>query len=153
MDFAEPIEPRSEYPGRLKRLPELFDWLSPLYFITFNTRLRTPILARDEVHTAFIEFCRRADQHDIRVGEYVLMPDHVHLLVAMPKIGGPTLSHWIGSLKNVLGKTLLSLGRGKPPWQEGFFDHVIRSEASYKDKLVYIRQNPVEAGLCKTPAK
>ncbi len=32
-------------------------------------------------------------------------------------------------------------------WQQGFFDHVLRSEESYAQKSEYVRQNPVRAGL------
>jgi REP element-mobilizing transposase RayT len=38
-----------------------------------------------------------------------------------------------------------------PPWQEESFDHVLRSEESFEDKLEYIRQNPVRRGLVKNP--
>ncbi len=79
------------------------------------------------------------------------MPDHVHLLVAMPEIGGPTLGSWVGSLKNTLGKSLLTLGFDKPHWQEGFFDHVIRSDENHQSKWDYVRENPVRAGLCEEP--
>jgi putative transposase len=48
----------------------------------------------------------------------------------------------------VLGKKLLELGSSKPHWQEGFFDHVLRSSESYAQKWEYVRMNPVRAGLC-----
>jgi len=35
----------------------------------------------------------------------------------------------------------------KPHWQEGFFDHVLRSSESYSQKWDYVRQNPVRAKL------
>ena len=38
----------------------------------------------------------------------------------------------------------------KPRWQKGFFDHVIRSEESYAQKWVYVRDNPVRAGLVRS---
>jgi REP element-mobilizing transposase RayT len=82
------------------------------------------------------------------VGRYVIMPDHTHLFVAFP-MTGLTLSEWIGALKTVLGKQLLRLGIQKPHWQEGFFDHVLRSAESYAQKWEYVRMNPVRAGLCK----
>jgi REP element-mobilizing transposase RayT len=76
------------------------------------------------------------------------MPDHVHLFVAFPP-EGMTLPEWIKALKSMLGKQLLRLGTQKPHWQEGFFDHVLRSAESYLQKWEYIRMNPVRAGLCK----
>jgi putative transposase len=78
------------------------------------------------------------------------MPDHTHLFIALPT-QGITLEKWVQALRSVLGKRLLSLGFNKPHWQEGFFDHVLRSQESYSQKWDYVRMNPVRAGLCKTP--
>ncbi len=78
------------------------------------------------------------------------MPDHVHLFVAIPATG-LTLSKWIHALRTVLGKALLGLGFQKPHWQEGFFDHVLRSAESYAQKWGYVRMNPVCAGLVAKP--
>jgi putative transposase len=75
------------------------------------------------------------------------MPDHIHLFVALPPTE-VTLERWIQMLKTVLGKTMLRLGLQKPHWQEGFFDHVLRSSESYAEKWNYVRLNPVRAGLC-----
>ena len=64
---------------------------------------------------------------------------------------GITLAGWIQSLRAVIGKRLLSLGIHKPHWQEGFFDHLLRSYESYAQKWEYVRMNPVRAQLSKTP--
>lgn len=34
-----------------------------------------------------------------------------------------------------------------PHWQQGFFDHLIRSSESYAQKWEYVRENPVRAGF------
>ena len=78
------------------------------------------------------------------------MPDHVHLFVFMPP-EGILLAKWIEALRTVIGKQLLRLGEQKPHWQEGFFDHVLRSAESYAQKWEYVRMNPVRAGLCNNP--
>ena len=62
-----------------------------------------------------------------------------------------TLSEWIHALRTVLGKNLLRLGHQKPHWQEGFFDHVLRSAESYAQKWEYVLMNPVRAGLVNDP--
>ena len=130
---------------------ELFQKTRPFYFITFNTRNRDRLLDNETVHDAFLEFCVRAqDEHGVAVGRYVLMPDHVHLFLALPE-NGIRLTRWVQSLKNVVGKTLGNRGIEYPYWQEGFFDHVLRSGESYGQKWEYVRQNPVRAGLCRTP--
>jgi putative transposase len=138
------------FPKRPPRLELLFSSVRSFYFVTFNTHQRLSLLARGEIHDVFNSFCVRAEEHDIAVGRYVLMPDQVHLFVAFP-MTGLTLSEWIGALKTVLGKALLRLGMQKPHWHEGFFDHVLRSAESYAQKWDYVRMNPVRAGLCDKP--
>ena len=34
--------------------------------------------------------------------------------------------------------------------QEGFFDHVLRNDESYQQKWIYVRDNPVRAGLAES---
>ena len=122
----------------------------PFYFVTFNTYKRRAILAGAELHEAFRSYCFRAPEHDVAVGRYVIMPDHLHLFVALPNIG-TTLPAWVQMLKTVLGKRLVRLAVSKPHWQEGFFDHVLRSSESYSQKWEYVRFNPVRAALCAEP--
>ena len=73
------------------------------------------------------------------------MPEHVHLFVR----GGPNfvLGRWIGMLKQSLAKASNRSRRGTQIWQEGFFDHVLRSNESYAQKWKYVHENPVRAGL------
>lgn len=143
-DFETP------WPRRPPRLSRLFDTIRPFYFVTFNTYKRQSFLARPEVNETFRIFCSNARERDVAVGRYVIMPDHVHLFTAFP-IEGITLSDWVQSLRTVIGKSLLRVGIQKPHWQEGFFDHVLRSHESYSQKWEYVRMNPVRAHLSKTP--
>ena len=142
--------PEDVFPRRPLRLDCLHANIRPFYFLTFNTYARRAVLARPEVHHAFRRFCDNAAIRGISVGRYVIMPDHIHLFVSMDG-QDVTVSRWIKGLKSVLGKTLLSLGHDRPHWQEGFFDHVMRSGDSYSQKWEYVRMNPVRAGLCTRP--
>jgi putative transposase len=96
-------------------------------------------------------FAERAEREfNIGVGRYVIMPDHVHLFVR----GSPNfiLGRWVGQLKQTLARAA-NVSRAKVQiWQEGFFDHVLRSDESYSQKWNYIRENPVRAGLVKSTA-
>jgi putative transposase len=136
-----------KYPRRPPRLEWLFSTTRPFYFVTFNTHKRRGLLANQEIHEAFCAFCYRAGQdYSVVVGRYVLMPDHIHLFVAFPA-DGITLGRWIAALRTVLGKQLINSGIQKPHWQEGFFDHLLRTGKSYAQKWEYVRMNPVRAGL------
>jgi putative transposase len=124
----------------------LFQGVRPFYFITFNTHQRRKVLATDALHEAFRKFGERAyAEHGVAVGCYVLMPDHVHLFVALPE--DARLAPWVKALKAVLGKALSTGGVSRPYWQEGFFDHVLRGSESYSLKWDYVRMNPMRAGL------
>ena len=71
------------------------------------------------------------------------MPDHLHALVAVPKAESlPTvIRRWKAYQKQTLGVK----------WQSGFFDHRLRSDESEEEKAIYIRMNPVRAGLVEKP--
>ena len=130
---------------RLRRL----DWLftrEPIYFVTVCAADRHRIFATERVHRAFISFARAGIDCGAFVGCYVIMPDHIHLFVALDpeKV---TLSAWVKSLKNHLSKELRNSGEPSPHWQKGFFDHVLRSGESYEEKWQYVLQNPVRARL------
>jgi putative transposase len=124
---------------------------SPLYFVTFCTHNRLACLARDNVHAAFIVFGNRAERaFNVAVGRYVIMPDHVHLFVR----GNSNfiLGRWVGQLKQALA-TAADLSRAKTQvWQEGFFDHLLRNDESYSQKWKYVLENPVRAGLVRSPS-
>ena len=73
----------------------------------------------------------------------VLMPDHLHAIVSFPRQPGMsrTVASWKGYLRKELGIR----------WQSNYFDHRLRNDAEFVEKMHYIRMNPVRAGLAKTP--
>jgi len=82
-------------------------------------------------------FSAKAQQYNVAIGRYVIMPDHVHLFAGFP-IDGITLPSWVQSLRNaVIGKKLLKVQIPKPYWQQGFFDHLLRNGDSYSRKWEY----------------
>ena len=131
-----------------KRLESLFTD-HPIYFLTAGTYNRRRILNRGDVHESFIQFGLRAPERDVLVGRYVIMPDHIHLFAGFGQ-DSISLSAWMKSLKNAISKVLTNATFDGPHWQKGFFDHVIRSEESYEQKWIYIRENPVRAGLVRS---
>jgi REP element-mobilizing transposase RayT len=141
-----------------------------LYFVTFCTENRQRILANNAVHAAFRNFALRGlAERNVAVGRYVIMPDHIHVFVR----GGDDfkLSTWAHGLKRVISKILIESAAvdsrptdkvvlceslhagqsGNKVWQDGFFDHMLRSSESYAEKWEYVRCNPVRAGLVSQP--
>jgi len=80
---------------------------------------------------------------------YVVMPNHVHLLV-LPRIAPDRM------MKSLKGSTAReanrALGRtGEPFWQKESYDHWVRSQQEFESIRAYIENNPVKAGLVRTP--
>lgn len=136
------------HPPRLSRLENVFPGYS-IYFVTFCTYRRASLLNNPSVHESFRTFCLTAKDHTVVVGRYLLMPDHLHFFV---DTGDEVLlSDWMKSLKNSLSKTLRKHHHASPHWQKGFFDYLVRSENSYQEKWLYVRENPVRAKLVSVP--
>jgi putative transposase len=135
----------------IPRPPRRLDWIykrNSLYFVTCCTYRRRPLLAKDQIHAAFIAFAEQAEKdHGIAVGRYIILPDYLHLFIAGPR--DFSLEKWVGTLKRVLGKVIEHTDSRDPIWQRGFFDHVLRSEESYSQKWNYVRENPVRVSLAK----
>jgi putative transposase len=138
--------PRLKFGQRPPRLDLVFQRFDPpVWFVTFKTANHAPWLACAAVHEAFIRFAQLArDEHHIAVGRYVIMPDHVHLFVRGFDL---ELGRWVGMLRQLLAKARPANERDGTVWQEGFFDHLLRSGESYAQKWEYVRDNPVRAGL------
>lgn len=135
----------------LRRLPEV--WARhPIYFLTICTFQRQPWLIRGPVVDLLVASWRASPAiNGWRIGRFVVMPDHVHFF-AQTASDGKTLSHFLRDWKRwtsgQIGQTL----RLEPPvWQAEFFDHVLRSASSYDQKWIYVRENPVRAGLVARP--
>ena len=118
----------------------------PIYYLTVCTYNRRRILNRPKVHTTFIQFGLRAVEYGVWIGRYVIMPDHIHLFAGFEP-ESITVSKWVKSFKNTISKTLTTATFYAPHWEKGFFNHVLRSEESYEQKWLYVRENPVRAGL------
>ena len=84
--------------------------------------------------------------HGIRLDKYVVMPNHIHLLLRfVPAEGGqsrPPLQKVMQSLKSVTTRKCWQFGISKL-WQRSFYDHVIRNETDYLKIWQYIEENPL----------
>lgn len=78
---------------------------------------------------------------------YVIMPDHVHLCALV--LAGFTVSQVMKSWKNFTARAINQiLGRRGAFWQRSFYETAIRGERDAAQRLDYMFQNPVCAGLC-----
>ena len=84
----------------------------------------------------------------ISIDKYVIMPDHIHLLISInepfghPGTGVPTkrtssLARFVGSFKRFCNKEY-----GNNIWQSRYHDHVIRNRQDYDEIWQYIENNP-----------
>jgi len=132
--------------GRPPRLANVFI-ADPIYFITFCTWRKSPLLACRDIDNAFCQAAHDAQVHAIAVGKYVIMPDHIHCFI---RVGGEgRIGLVVKALKRAITKVVHATQNDVHVWQEGFFDHILRSSESYSEKWEYVRANPVRAGLVK----
>jgi putative transposase len=89
--------------------------------------------------------CGDRDFHRYELHAFVVMSNHVHILVT-PRVPA---TQWLGPLKGFTAhqaNELLGI-RGRPFWQDESYDHMVRSDAEFERIRGYIERNPVKAGL------
>jgi putative transposase len=132
-------------PWGLKRFHESHQ----LHFLTFSCYHRKPKLAAPSACTLFLASLERVRlQFGFLVYGYVVMPEHVHLLVSEPE--APGLARALQSLKQSIARQL-ALRAAEPFWQERYYDFNVWSERKFVEKLRYIHRNPVTRGLVARP--
>ena len=127
------------------RLPHGVPWWVPegsFFFITINCSTRgTNQLCRPGPGEAVL--AAAAHNHDKLAWHcrlLLLMPDHLHAIIACPK--EPGLKKAIANWKHYLAT------HQKIDWQRDFFDHRLRDHHAEQEKVSYILMNPVRRGLC-----
>ena len=130
-----------------------FDYSNPYsYFITICTAERKRLFWRRDREFILSALGESVDLYIneipahyalIRVDKYVIMPDHVHLLLTIcGELPGedkqrPYINNVINQFKGIVTKKA-----GFPIWQRRFYDHVCRSEKDYDNIWYYIDYNP-----------
>ena len=130
----------------LAHLPSVRE--QPIIFFTVVTHARQAVLANDFAHQLLRGLWERSgDRNGWFVGDYVLMPDHVHMF-ARPALQAEPISVWVKMWKSVSSRQLKAARAATAPvWQDEYFDRYLRSDESYEQKWSYVRDNPVRAGL------
>jgi len=117
-----------------------------MHFLTFSCYHRLPYLASPKARNLFEDALERTRQkYSFVVAGYVVMPEHVHLLVNEPKRS--SLDQAIKAIK--LSVTLRR--RERPFWQARYYDFNVFTEDKRVEKLRYIHRNPVVRGLVEKP--
>jgi putative transposase len=138
-----------------------------LHFITFSCYQRKPFLNSQRTKTVFVKILEEVrTRYQFSLVGYVLMPEHVHLLIGEPVQGTP--SKVVQVLKQRVSRGMRQPKRRKLPsqlqlrfpreqnrpmrfWQRRFYDFNVYSRGKVKEKLNYMHANPVARKLVKHP--
>ncbi len=144
----ESTTPATTKHSHLRRLSRIFVG-EPIYFITTNAKMRSPILDNPTVHNILRdEWENTLDRYGWAIGSYVVMPEHIHFFCKPASHEACKLSDLMRQWKQWTSKRIKKeLRLDGSIWQAEFFDHVLRSDESYSEKWNYIEQNPVRAEL------
>ncbi len=119
------------------------------HFITFSCYRRLPLLGEAGAYHVFereLEAVRL--RYGFVVAGYVLMPEHVHLLIGEPMVS--MLSIALQVLKQRTSRKLKRIGEERF-WQRRYYDFNVYSELKRVEKLRYMHRNPVMRGLVVKP--
>jgi putative transposase len=116
------------------------------HFLTFSCYRRRPYLSSVAAMKLFEDALERVRlRYLFVVAGYVVMPEHVHLLVNEPQRG--LLSRTVQALK----LSVSMRRRERPFWQAHSYDFNVSEHEKYVEKLRYIHRNPVRRGLVAKP--
>jgi len=116
-----------------------------IVFLTVCSKNRVPWIADHEIHRILREVWTQSTAW--LVGDYVLMPGHLHLFAA-PTQAEITLDNWVRYWKSQF--TRLG-GNPNHRWLRDHWDTRLRSIESFGEKWEYVRNNPVRKGLVEDP--
>ena len=138
-----------------------------LHFLTFSCYRRLPLLGTVRARQVFVrELARVRAQYGFLLVGYVVMPEHVHVLIGEPRKGTPStvlqmlkqrVSKKLGKKqrRNFVGQLRLAfpvpVESPRSFWQARFYDFNVYTHRKRREKLEYMHRNPVTRGLVKHP--
>jgi putative transposase len=152
------------YCSPMRRNLKRFYGSGDLHFITCSCYHRQPLLgtaARRDLFLTVLEQVR--NRYAFVVVGYVVMPEHIHLLIGEPQEKNPSTvmqALKLGFARRVLAgkkrKQNPAQGRlfdhaSQHIWQKRFYDFNVWTERKRIEKLRYMHRNPVKRGLVESP--
>ena len=120
------------------------------YFVTAATWERRPLFKNARWAQLFLETLRSYRDRAYLLHEYVLMPEHFHVLIA-PTV---TLERAVQFIKGGFSfRAKRELDSSMEVWQRGFSDHRIRDREDYAQHVDYLLRNPVGRKLVESAAE
>jgi len=137
-----------------------------LHFITRSCHRRRPLLGSMRKRDALLRILDEVrTRYEFLLVGYVVMPEHIHLLISEPRIGTPSTVMQV--LKQRVSRALRKKKRSNPNqmhlwqgaastearsfWQHRFYDFNVWSKKKRIEKLNYMHMNPVKRGLVADP--
>src|ERR1035437_3179346 len=116
------------------------------HFLTFSCFRRLPYLSSVAAKDLFEDALERVRRrYRFVVGGYVVMPEHVHLLIGEPQKGT------ISSVVHALKLSVVMRRAERPFWQARYYDFLVHNEEKRVEKLRYMHRNPIVRGLVEKP--
>ena len=137
-----------------------------MHFVTFSCYRRRPYLGTVRARNRFVGILHKVRlRHAFPLIGYVVMPEHVHLLIGKPPQGNPSkvlrvLKQKVSRAlrgnrifsRRQLGLAFVYEAKESPAfWQRRFYDFNIWSEKKLREKLNYMHRNPVDRKLVSHP--
>lgn len=134
-----------------------------LHYVTFSCYRRRPLLGGPRRRDCFLRVFEQVRlRYRFVVVGYVVMPEHVHLLISEPQVGNPStvlqvlkqrVARRLRARRRVSSQTeLFSTGAELPQfWQRRFYDFNVWSQKKIREKLAYMHNNPVKRRLAPSP--
>ena len=126
-----------------------------------------PLLGTERARHLFLKILSEVrERHDFALIGYVVMPEHIHLLISEPNVGNPSTVMQV--LKQRVSRAMhrrrrrtrteqkslwdeSPVRKNQPFWQRRFYDFNVWSAKKRKEKMNYMHFNPVKRGLVTHP--
>jgi putative transposase len=116
------------------------------HFLTFSCFHRLPYLGSAEARDLFLDALERTRlRYRIVVAGYVVMPEHVHLLIGEPEKGD------VSAAVHALKLSVSMRRTQRPFWQARYYDFLVHNDRKRIEKLRYMHRNPVVRDLVEKP--